>query len=71
MPIEKIEGMGSKSDSTEWCTYYPCGLNDNVKGVGNISKMKGELVVNMLFNRQKRTFKARKHIDKRSVTYSK
>ena len=45
----------------ELCTYYPYGLNDNVRGVGNISKMKVELVVNTLFNKHKRKFKMRKN----------
>ena len=44
----------------ELCTYYPYGLNDNVRGVGNISKQPG-LVVNALFNRRYRKFKKRKH----------
>ena len=43
----------------ELCTYYPYGLYDNVKGVGNIPKMKAELLT--LFNRERRKFKARKH----------
>ena len=61
MPIEKIFDTGNKVSSTskrleredywcrELCTFYPYGLNDNVRGVGNISKMKGQgqLVVNM------------------------
>ena len=46
MPIEKIDYMGNKSASTskrlerenywciELCTYYPYGLNDNVRGRG-------------------------------------
>ena len=66
MPIEKIEDTGSRSGSTskrlereyywcrELCTYYP---NDNVRGVGNISKMKINLVVNTLFNEHKRKFR--------------
>ena len=28
----------------ELCTYYPYGLNDNVRGVGNISKQHGLVV---------------------------
>ena len=28
----------------ELCTFYPYGLNDNVRGVGNISKMKGHFL---------------------------
>ena len=34
----------------ELCTYYPYGLNSNVRGVGNISKQHG-LVVHTLFHR--------------------
>ena len=56
MPIEKIDDFGSRSASTskrlegedywcrELCTYYPYGLNDNVRGVGNISKMKNNTI---------------------------
>ena len=48
MPIEKIVDTGNKVSSTskrlerddywcrELCTFYPYGLNDNVRGVGNI-----------------------------------
>ena len=42
----------------ELCTYYPYGLNDNVRGVGNISKQHG-LVVYTLFNRRQRKFRKR------------
>ena len=28
----------------ELCTYYPYGLNDNVRGIGNISKKPGLVV---------------------------
>ena len=42
----------------ELCTYYPYGLNDNVRGVGNISKKPG-LVVNELFNRRGIKFRKR------------
>ena len=42
----------------ELCTYYPYGLNDNVRGVGNISKQPG-LVVNVLFNKRARKFRER------------
>ena len=75
MPIEKIFDTGNKVSSTskrleredywcrELCTFYLYGLNDNVRGVGNISKMKGQgqLVVNTLFNRNKRKFRAAKY----------
>ena len=73
MPIEKVEDLGSRSASTskrleredywcrELCTYYPYGLNDNIRGVGNISKMKNELVVNTLFNKNKRKLRIRKN----------
>ena len=79
MPIEKIVDTGNKVSSTskrlerevywcrELCTFYPYGLNDNVRGVGNISKMKGhgQLVVNTHFNRNKRKFTARKYRKRR------
>ena len=73
MPIEKVEDLGSRSAATskrleredywcrELCTYYPYGLNDNIRGVGNISKMKNELVVNTLFNKNKRKLRIRKN----------
>ena len=79
MPIEKIFDTGNKVSSTskrleredywcrELCTFYPYGLNDNVREVGNISKMKGQgqLVVNTLFNRNKRKFRVHKHRKRR------
>ena len=73
MPIEKVEDLGSRSAATskrleredywcrELCTYYPYGLNDNIRGVGNISKMKNELVVNTLFIKNKRKLRIRKN----------
>ena len=42
----------------ELCTYCPYGLNDNVRGIGSISKKPG-LVVNKLFNRKDRKIKKR------------
>ena len=42
----------------EFCTYYPYGLNDNLRGVGNVSTKPG-LVVNTLFNRRDRRFRKR------------
>ena len=42
------------------CTVYPYGLNDNVKGVGNVSSRTNvRLVVYELFNKQKRKFRNR------------
>ena len=69
MPIEKIDDMGTKLASTSkrleredyWCrecTDYPYGLNDNVRGMGNISKMKTDMVVNRLFHKTKSTQKS-------------
>jgi hypothetical protein len=62
MPIEEIPSS-DRANVTYWCrelcTYYPYGLNDNVRGVGNISKQPG-LVVNALFNRRYRKFRKRK-----------
>ena len=29
----------------ELCSIYPYGLNDNIKAVGNISKLKKEIIV--------------------------
>ena len=67
MPIEEIT-PGDRANVTsirleredywcrELCTYYPYGLNDNVRGVGNISKQPG-LVVNALFNKISRKFR--------------
>ena len=44
----------------ELCTVYPYGLNDNVKGVGNVSSRTDDgLVVYELFNTQKRKFRNR------------
>ena len=43
----------------ELCSVYPYGLNDNVRGVGNVSKSDESLIVYTLFNKQKRKF--RKH----------
>ena len=69
MPIEKIT-PGDRASVTsiqleredywcrELCTYYPYGLNDNVRGVGNISKQPG-LLVNALFNKRDRRFRKR------------
>lgn len=37
----------------ELCTYYPYGLNDNVRGVGNISRLP-DLIVYTLFNKRNR-----------------
>ena len=48
---------------------YPYGLNDNVKGVGNVSKSDGELIVYALFNKSERKFRKRKpHRRRRRVT---
>ena len=53
----------------ELCTIYPYGLNDNVKGVGNVSKSDGELIVYPLFNKSERKFRKRKpHRRRRRVT---
>ena len=42
----------------EFCTVYPYGLNDNVKGVENVSSRTDDgLVVYELFNKQKRKFR--------------
>ena len=44
----------------ELCTVYPYGLNNNVKGVGNVSSRTDDgLVVYELFNKQKRKFRNR------------
>ena len=44
----------------ELCTVYPYGLNDNVKGIGNVSSRTDDgLVVYELFNKQKRKFRNR------------
>ena len=45
----------------ELCTVFPYGLNESVKGVGNVSKkVDKELVVYSLFNRSERKFRKRK-----------
>ena len=36
---------------------YSYGLNDNVRGVGNVSKSDERLIVYTLFNKQKRKFR--------------
>ena len=43
----------------ELCTVYPYGLNDNVRKVGNVSKLGPSTVVHALFNRQRKKFKKR------------
>ena len=43
----------------ELCTIYPYGLNDNVRKVGNVSKLGPSTVVHALFNKQRRKFKKR------------
>ena len=69
MPIEELTSTDRASGASqrleredywcrELCTYYPYGLNDNVRGVGNISKQHG-LVVYTLFNRRQRKFRKR------------
>ena len=46
----------------ELCTLYPYGLNDNVKGVGNVSSMSRseDLIVYTLFNKHERKYRKRK-----------
>jgi hypothetical protein len=69
MPIEEITASDRVSLTSrrlerdgywcrELCTIYPYGLND-VRKVGNISKRKDELVVNTLFNKQRKFRKRR------------
>ena len=66
MPIEELPSNDRVSATSqrleredywcrELCTYYPYGLNDNIRGVGNISKQHG-LVVYTLFNKRQRKF---------------
>ena len=44
----------------ELCSLYPYGLNDNIRGVGNVSKKLSQgLVVYSLFNKQQRKFRRR------------
>ena len=67
MPIEEVvleqtDGMTLPSKRLqreeywyrELCSVYPYGLNDNVRGVGNVSKSDEKLIVYTLFNKQKR-----------------
>ena len=42
------------------CSVYPYGLNDNARGVGNVSKSDERLIVYTLFNKQKRKFRKRR-----------
>ena len=53
----------------ELCTVYPYGLNDNVKGVGNVSSRTDDgLAVYKLFNKQKRKFRNHTaHMKRRKV----
>ena len=58
----------------ELCTVYPYGLNDSVKGIGNVSSRTDDgLVVYELFNKQKRKFRnctahrKRRKVDSRVV----
>ena len=60
MPIEQIPETPNSTSLRllreafwykELCSIYPYGLNDNIKGVGNISKLKKEIIVWNLFNR--------------------
>ena len=44
----------------ELCSVYPYGLNDNVRGVGNVSKSDERLIVYTLFNKQERKFRKRR-----------
>ena len=46
----------------ELCSVYPYGLNDNVKGVGNVSSMSRseDLIVYTLFNKYERKYRKRK-----------
>ena len=42
----------------ELCTIYPYGLNDNEKGVGDVSSRTNEgLIVYMLFNNHQKQFR--------------
>ena len=41
-------------------TLVSYGLNDNVRGVGNVSKSDERLIVYTLFNKQKRKFRKRR-----------
>ena len=41
----------------EFCSVYPYGLNDNVRGVGNVLKSDERLIVYTLFNKGKRKFR--------------
>ena len=71
MPIEEITTSdkdtcylsAKRLEREDWCrelcTFYPYGLNDNVRKVGNISKCKDEIVVNTLFHKRIRKFRKR------------
>ena len=49
-----LKGWKERTIGVESCTFYPYGLNDNVRKVGNISKCKD---VNTLFHKQTRKFR--------------
>ena len=69
-PIESIVVAPNEQTSTyskrlereefwirELKTAYPYGLNDNIRGVGNISKQNDELIVWKFFNKHSKTRK--------------
>ena len=79
MPIEEVllephEGITLASKRLqreeywyrELCTVFPYGLNDNVRGLGNVSgKVNEDLVVYALFNKLERKYKRRPALRKK------
>ena len=56
----------------ELCSIYPYGLNDNVKGLGNISKLidQDSLVVYSLFHKHDRKFRNRNGRRSKNMAYN-
>jgi hypothetical protein len=55
------------------CCVYPYGVNDNVRGLGNISKLTDqdqELVVYSLFHKHDRKYRTRKGRRHKSKAYN-
>ena len=64
-PTDKISLSAKRLEKEDFwyrelCTVSPSGLNDNVRKVGNVSKLGPSTVVHALFNRQRRKFKKRR-----------
>ena len=60
LPSKRLQTEREEYWYRELCSMYPYGLNDNVRGVGNVSKSDERLIVYTLFNKQKRKFRKRR-----------